>query len=206
MAKAQAGDPAGHEPQAAATHAVDEQALFEVVGSMYDLDPDLLEAIASVESSGREYAVSPAGALGLMQLMPATARRFRVANPFDPVENVLGAARFLDDVRKSEERKTGRDVPLAEFVAAYNAGAGAVDKYQGVPPYAETREYVRRILWRYLIGSPLPPAREPVRIKRGSAPRPAPRESSDLTLLKRLENLRHRRDLAQHDQNADAVK
>src|SRR6516162_11020580 len=74
---------------------IDEHALFKVVGEMYDLDPELLEAVAEVESSGAPNAVSPKGAIGLMQLMPSTAARFRVRNARDPVENALGAARYL---------------------------------------------------------------------------------------------------------------
>src|SRR5579862_2014910 len=73
---------------------LDQHAMFRVVAALYNLDPALLEAIARVESGGDAAAVSPAGAQGLMQLMPATARRFRVADPFDPVDNALGAARF----------------------------------------------------------------------------------------------------------------
>src|SRR5262249_28648892 len=82
-----------------ASHDIDEHALFKVVGEMYDLDPELLEAVAEVESSGAANAVSPRGAVGLMQLMPSTAARFRVRDAHDPVENALGAARYLAHLR-----------------------------------------------------------------------------------------------------------
>ena len=100
----------------------------------------LVRVVVQVESAFNPYAVSPKGALGLMQLMPATAREFRVANPFSPSDNVrAGVAyprRLLDRYDNNEE--------LA--LAAYNAGPGAVDRHgQSVPPYAETRQYVSRV-------------------------------------------------------------
>jgi soluble lytic murein transglycosylase-like protein len=127
--------------------AFDEHALLGVVGSLYGIDPGLLEAIATAESNNNPAAMSDKGARGLMQLMPATAWQFKVIDPFDPVQNVLGAARFLDYLRKH----TGRDLP--ELLAAYNAGEGAVKFYHGVPPYPETRQYVRKVLWLYLFGT-----------------------------------------------------
>jgi hypothetical protein len=123
------------------------KALFQIAGAAFRLDPSLLEAIATVESAGHEDAVSPKGAAGLMQLMPDTARRFGVKHPFDPVENVLGAARFLAYLH---ENAGIEDLP--ELLAAYNAGEGAVWHYGGLPPYRETREYVRRVLLTYLLG------------------------------------------------------
>jgi hypothetical protein len=112
----------------------------------FKLDPSLLEAIALVESAGRPDAVSPKGASGLMQLMPDTARRFGVMHPLDPVENVLGAARFLSYLH---EYAGIEDLP--QLLAAYNAGEGAITRYDGLPPYRETREYVRRVLLAYLL-------------------------------------------------------
>jgi hypothetical protein len=126
---------------------VDERALFEVVASFYDMDPGLLGAIAMAESSNDSAAVSRKGAMGLMQLMPATALRFDVADPFDPVESALGAARFLDYLRSHD----CHDLP--ELLAAYNAGESAVKYYHGIPPYPETRGYVRKVLWLYLLGT-----------------------------------------------------
>jgi Transglycosylase SLT domain len=120
--------------------------LFQIAGVVFKLDPSLLEAIALVESADRADAVSPKGAAGLMQLMPDTARRFGVKHPFDPVENVLGAARFLSYLR---EYAGIEDLP--QLLAAYNAGEGAVRRYGGLPPYPETREYVRRVLLTYLL-------------------------------------------------------
>ncbi len=171
-------------PQALAQEAprssIDIYALFRVVGNLYDLDPDLLRAIASVESGYNPEAVSPKGARGLMQLMPGTAKRFRVEDSFDPVENALGAARFLEYLRTSLGAAPGSFGNLAYLLAAYNAGEGAVTQYGGVPPFPETQEYVRRVLFTYLtdglspqlkaklirarariIVAPLPPARRP---------------------------------------------
>ena len=122
--------------------------IFDFVGIMFNLDPSLLQAIASVESGGHAKAVSPKGASGLMQLMPDTARRFGVKDPFNPVESVLGAARFLAYLH---EHAGIEDLP--QLLAAYNAGEGAVWRYGGLPPYPETREYVRRVLLTYLLGN-----------------------------------------------------
>ncbi len=124
------------------------KALFGVVGRAHNIDPELLEAMAEVESGGDPLSVSPKGALGLMQLMPTTANQFSVLNPFNPVANIMGAADFLDHLRNcfaSNPRLQG----LPVLLAAYNAGPGAVKKYGGVPPYAETNRYVRRVIERY---------------------------------------------------------
>lgn len=101
---------------------------------------ELLLAVISVESGGRARAVSPKGALGLMQLMPATARLLRVSDPFDPAQNIRGGARWLRGLL-SEFRG---DLRLA--LAAYNAGSGAVRSHGGIPPYRETQTYVRLVL------------------------------------------------------------
>ncbi|HUN60129.1 MAG TPA: lytic transglycosylase domain-containing protein [Candidatus Binataceae bacterium] len=129
---------------------------------LYDLDPALMTAIARVESGDDPVAASSRGAIGLMQLMPATAARFGVINPADPVENLLGAARFLSYLRQSAA--TGRTLP--EVLAAYNAGEGAVAHYGGIPPYPETQSYVRKVLIAYLTqpvsdGDPRDPGRAP---------------------------------------------
>jgi hypothetical protein len=128
----------------------DIHALFRIVGNMYGIDPDLLEAIASVESRGNPDAISPKGAMGLMQLMPATAQRFSVLDAFDPVDNALGAARFIADLRRTLGATPSDSPDLPVLLAAYNAGAGAVIAHGGIPPYPETRDYVRRVLWAYL--------------------------------------------------------
>jgi soluble lytic murein transglycosylase-like protein len=107
------------------------------------LDPDLVDAVVRVESAYNPRAVSRRGAMGLMQLMPATASRLRVANPFDPEENVRAGVRELS---RLVDRYAGN---LLLALAAYNAGEGAVQQYRGVPPYRETRQYVRRIMSIY---------------------------------------------------------
>jgi len=185
---------------------LDQHALFQVVAGLYNLDPALLEAIATVESHGNPEAVSSAGAQGLMQLMPATARRFRVADPFDPVDNALGAARFLDHLRRWQQGRSGSALDLPEFLAAYNAGEGAVDKYHGVPPYPETQEYVRRVLVTYLSGplSPASPApgrgaRKPTVVRRPTA------AEADRRMLEQLDQLRQARALAAAAVSAQAA-
>ena len=102
--------------------------------------PDLVKAVMQVESAFNQFARSPKGALGLMQLMPATIRQYSVKNPFDPAENVRGGVAYLRHLLDRYENNE----TLA--LAAYNAGPGAVDKYrQTVPPYRETRNYVAQI-------------------------------------------------------------
>lgn len=109
------------------------------------VSPALVLAVISVESSGRVDAVSSAGAQGLMQLMPATAERFGVTDPFAPGENIAGGVRFLDHLVELFEGD-----PLL-ILAGYNAGAGSVRDNGGVPPYAETRDYVPKVLAAYAV-------------------------------------------------------
>jgi hypothetical protein len=118
---------------------VDLDALIRRLSERYELAPELVRAVIRQESAFDPFAVSVKGAQGLMQLMPGTARRFGVQDVFDPAENVLGGVKYL---RHLLDRYEG-DTRLA--LAAYNAGEGAVDRYKGVPPYAETRDYVQRI-------------------------------------------------------------
>ena len=113
--------------------------LFNSAGAKYGVAPRLLAAVAKAESGFNPRAVSGAGAQGLMQLMPGTAKGLGVSNSFDPSQAVDGAARMLRDLTN----RFGR-VDLA--VAAYNAGPGAVLKYHGIPPYAETQNYVRKVM------------------------------------------------------------
>jgi peptidoglycan DL-endopeptidase CwlO len=113
------------------------RSLFEEAGRRHGVAPALLAAVAKVESGFNRSAVSGAGARGLMQLMPSTARGLGV-DPMDPVQAVDGAARLL-----ASHLRTYGSVPLA--LAAYNAGPGAVNRYNGVPPYAETQSYVRKV-------------------------------------------------------------
>ncbi|MCX6587102.1 MAG: lytic transglycosylase domain-containing protein [Acidobacteria bacterium] len=111
----------------------------------HNLRPELIQAVMEVESGYQVRARSRVGAIGLMQLMPQTARHLGV-NAHDPAQNVEGGARLLDMlVTKYEGRPNG----LALALAAYNAGAGAVDRYGGIPPYRETRGYVKKVLRRF---------------------------------------------------------
>ena len=130
--------------------------MLHAAARLYGLDPELLMAIAHVESGGNSRAVSTKGAQGLMQLMPGTAEQFGVENPFDPIDNTLGAARFLNYLREWQARRTDLAVDLPELIAAYNAGPRAIEKYHGIPPYAETRQYVRKVLLTYLLAGPGP--------------------------------------------------
>lgn len=107
--------------------------------SRYSVDESLIRAIIHAESAYQTDAVSPKGAQGLMQLMPETQRELEVADPFNAEANIDGGTYYLAQML----HKFGGDVEMA--AAAFNAGAGAVQRYAGVPPFAETREYVRRI-------------------------------------------------------------
>ncbi|MFZ0478194.1 MAG: lytic transglycosylase domain-containing protein [Terriglobales bacterium] len=112
---------------------------IEQAAARHNVDPNLVRSVIKVESNFNPNAVSRKGAMGLMQLMPATARSLNVSNPFDPEQNVEAGVRHLRHLLDSY----GGDVRLS--LAAYNAGAGAVAKSAGVPRFAETRNYVRRI-------------------------------------------------------------
>ncbi len=140
-----------------------------MVGRIHNIDAHLLEAMAEVESGGDPLSVSPKGALGLMQLMPATASTFSVLDPFDPLENVIGAARFIDYLRNRFANNLNLQ-GLPDLLAAYNAGPGAVEKYGGIPPYAETHKYVRRVIERYTAGLNSQTTAAPVLIVLGSKP------------------------------------
>ena len=107
------------------------------------LPPTLVESVARVESALRPEAVSPKGALGVMQLMPATARMLD-ADPRDPAQNIDAGARLLRELLI----KYGGDVVKA--LSAYNAGEGAVDRYRGMPPYPETQDYVDKVIRTYV--------------------------------------------------------
>jgi soluble lytic murein transglycosylase-like protein len=122
--------------------------LLDRAGEAAELSPRLLEAIAYVESRFNTKAISPKGAVGMMQLMPGTAAELGV-DPHDPEENARGGADYL----RKMVTKFGNNVELA--VAAYNAGPAAVLKYGGVPPYAETRAYVDAVM-DYLATSSVP--------------------------------------------------
>lgn len=119
------------------------RSMIITVAARLKVDPALVQAIVAVESSFDPRAISPKGAIGLMQLMPQTASRYDVSDPFDPQENLTGGTRYLRDLLN----RFGGDLP--QVLAAYNAGEAAVYKYQGVPPYRETREYIQKVLARY---------------------------------------------------------
>lgn len=119
---------------------LDLNSLVRRAASQLDVEPELIHAVIRQESGYDPYAVSHKGAKGLMQLMPATAKRFGVKDVFDPAENVQGGVKYL---RQLLDRYDG-DRRLA--LAAYNAGEGAVDRFGGIPPYRETQDYVERIV------------------------------------------------------------
>lgn len=112
------------------------------------LSPKLVQAVIQVESGYNPNALSSKGAMGLMQLMPDTARLLRVTDAYDPGENIRGGTLYL---RRQLDRFSG-DLTLA--LAAYNAGPAAVTQYGGVPPYSETRNYVRKVLGLYRASAP----------------------------------------------------
>jgi soluble lytic murein transglycosylase-like protein len=129
-------------PDAAATlapSAASYDELIQQAASRHQIDPELVRAIIQVESNFDPYAVSPAGARGLMQLIPATAARFGVANIFDPRANIDGGVRYL----KYLLGMYGGDLRLS--LAAYNAGENSVARFGGVPAFRETQDYIRRI-------------------------------------------------------------
>jgi len=135
---------------------------IEQAAARHNVDPNLVRAVVKVESNFNPNAVSRKGAMGLMQLMPSTARQLKVKNPFDPEQNVDAGVRHLKQLLESY----GGDVKLT--LAAYNAGAGAVARSSGVPHYAETQNYVRRITNLYYGGSEFNSgaSRDPVRVQR----------------------------------------
>lgn len=118
-------------------------ALIRDSAARYEVDPALMKAMMHTESAFNPNARSHAGAQGLMQLMPATASRFSVNNPYNPAENIEGSAKYLAWLM----RRFNNNVQLA--LAGYNAGEGNVDKYNGIPPFKETQDYVRKVLNRY---------------------------------------------------------
>ena len=129
--------------------------LIRFAAEKFDVDPALVKAVVAAESNFDQHAISPVGAQGLMQLMPETARAMGVGSPFDAKDNLNGGVRYL---RAMLDRFDDTKYALA----AYNAGPEAVVRHDGIPPYPETREYVKRVLRFYAdyrdgpIESPVP--------------------------------------------------
>lgn len=118
------------------------RAMIEEAANNHNIDPDLLDALVQAESNYKPDAVSSKRAMGLTQLMPATARALGVQDPFDPAQNLNGGARYLSQMLRTHGS-------LEHALAAYNAGPGNVAKYGGIPPFAETQEYVRKVMGLY---------------------------------------------------------
>ena len=157
-ARIMAANARGHQ---ATQEEIDESIVM--AAARHNVDPNLVRAVVKVESNFNSNAVSRKGAMGLMQLMPSTARSLNVKNPFDPNQNVDAGVRHLKQLLENY----GGDVNLT--LAAYNAGSGAVARSAGVPHFAETQNYVRRITSLYYGGSdltPESPRHNPVRVQR----------------------------------------
>lgn len=129
--------------------AAEEESLPELVDDLaaeLGLHPALIRSVIAAESNYQANAVSSKGAIGLMQLMPETAQELEV-DPYRPNENVRGGAKYL---REMLDRYRGKPDQLLRALAAYNAGPKAVDRYDGLPPYAETQDYVVKVIRRFL--------------------------------------------------------
>ena len=136
--------PASHTPSVASDRTLPKYAsLIRKVATRHGLDENLVRAVVEVESNYNPTAVSRKGCIGLMQLHPDTAKRFGVRNSFDPDENIEGGVKYLKFLMSEFEG----ELPLV--LAAYNAGENAVARYDGIPPYRETQNYVRKVTARY---------------------------------------------------------
>jgi hypothetical protein len=136
-------------------------AIFEEASARFDVPVNLLKAVAKAESGFNPNAVSKAGAIGVMQLMPATARSLGVADPYDARQNIMGGAKYI---KQNLDRFNG-NVSLA--LAAYNAGPDAVNRYGGIPPYEETQNYVRVV--NSYMGTPISTGKTVTASNNGSA-------------------------------------
>jgi soluble lytic murein transglycosylase-like protein len=117
--------------------------IIKKAAGKFRIDPALVHIIIRAESNYESFAISDKGAMGLMQLMPATARQYGVNNVFDPAQNIEGGIRYLGDLVKLYDGQTRL------VLAAYNAGQEAVRKYKGIPPYPETKAYIAGIMESY---------------------------------------------------------
>lgn len=117
--------------------------IIEKIAHKYDLPSELIHSIIKAESNYDPYAVSSKGAAGLMQLMPKTAEQYGVKDRFDPVENIEGGTKYLKDLIKIYDQN------LELILAAYNAGQEAIKRYQGIPPYPETINYIEKVKSAY---------------------------------------------------------
>lgn len=117
--------------------------IVRIYGRKYNVPSDLIHSIIAAESNYDSRAVSPKGAAGLMQLMPETAGQYGVQNRFDPEENIMGGVQYLKDLCRLYMNNTEL------VIAAYNAGQEALKKFNGIPPYPETREYILRVMASY---------------------------------------------------------
>lgn len=116
------------------------ETIFEKAAKTYNVDVELLKAMAKVESDFDANATSKSGAMGIMQLMPETAKGIGVTDAYDPEQNIMGGAKYIASLLKKY------DGNVSYALAAYNAGSGNVDKYDGIPPFEETQKYVTKIL------------------------------------------------------------
>ncbi len=117
--------------------------IIKKMAEKHGLEPDLIHSIIRTESNYNPYAVSSKGAVGLMQLMPETARRYGVQNPFDPSENIEGGVLYLKELSLLYSKQTKL------VLAAYNAGQEAIKRYGGIPPYPETINYIEKVKAKY---------------------------------------------------------
>jgi hypothetical protein len=160
-------------PKASPEPSVTVNELVASIARRHDVEPSLVDSVIRVESNYNPNAVSSAGAMGLMQLIPSTARRFGVNNTFHPEQNIEGGVRYL----KYLMQLYNGDERLA--LAAYNAGEGAVAKYKGIPPYPETQNYV------YQVGKKLGQSREAEKKAKALKPQPQPKPEVQVPVIEK---------------------